>query len=142
MPYGGAAPAVVDLLAGNIDLAFLNIPPLLGHIKSGKLRALGVANSSRAEQLPDVPTMAEAGFPDFEMSTWYGISAPAGTPRQVVDRLYTAVAATLRSESVKQRFSSQGAEIFLKGPDEFAAFLNTDAKRMLELIRAANMTAN
>ena len=141
VPYGGAAPAVVDLLAGTVDMAFLNVPPVLAHIRSGKLRALAVAKNTRAERLADVPTMAELGYPDFEMSTWYGISAPAGTPRPVIDKLYAAIAKTLNSPSVKEKLASQGAEIFLKNPEEFAAYLAADAKRMLELVRAANMTA-
>jgi tripartite-type tricarboxylate transporter receptor subunit TctC len=141
VPYGGAAPAVVDLLAGNVDMAFLNVPPVLGQVRAGKLRALAVAKSTRAERLPEIPTMAEAGFPDFEMSTWYGISAPAGTPKAVIDKLHAAIAKTLATPSVKEKLAAQGAEVFFKNPDEFAAYLASDAKRMLELIRAANMTA-
>jgi tripartite-type tricarboxylate transporter receptor subunit TctC len=142
VPYKGAAPASVDLLAGRVDLAFLNVAPVLPHIRANKLRALAVANASRVKTLPDVPTMAEAGYPDFEMSTWYGISAPAGTPRAVIDKLHGAIAKTLNTPAVRAKLEAQGAEIFLKGPDEFAAYLNADAKRMLELIRLANMTMN
>jgi len=141
VPYSGAAPAVVDLLAGRVDMAFLNVPPVLAHINAGRLRALAVANATRAKRLPDVPTMAEAGYAEFEMSTWYGISAPAGTPQHVVDTLYAAIARTLKSPSVQEKLSSQGAEIFLKGPDEFMAYLKADAKRMLQLIQSAGMTA-
>ncbi|MEX0591263.1 MAG: tripartite tricarboxylate transporter substrate binding protein [Xanthobacteraceae bacterium] len=142
VPYGGAAPAVVDLLAGNVDMAFLNIAPVLAHVKDGKLRALAVANDRRAERLPDVPTMEEVGFKGIEMSTWYGISAPAGTPRPVIDKLHTAIASALKSESVKEKLTSQGAEILLKSPDEFEAFLKADAERMLGLIKVAGMKAN
>jgi tripartite-type tricarboxylate transporter receptor subunit TctC len=142
VPYKGAAPAVVDLLGGRVDLAFLNVPPVLPQIKSGGLRALAVANATRAKALPDTPTMAQTGYPDVEMSTWYGISAPAGTPREVVDRLYGAIARTLNTPSVKDKLESQGAEIFLKDPAEYASFLQADAKRMLELIKLANMTEN
>ena len=141
VPYGGAAPAVIDLLSGTVDLAFLNVPPVLAHIQSGKLRALAVANATRSERLPEVPTMAEAGYAEFEMSTWYGISAPAGTPRYVVDKLYAAIANTLKSPSVREKLALQGAEILLKGPDEFTVYVNADAKRMLQLIQSAGMTA-
>jgi len=140
VPYKGAAPASVDLLAGRVDLAFLNVPPVLPHIQAGKLRALAVAHANRVKTLPNVPTMAEAGYLDFEMSTWYGISAPAGTPRAVIDILHGAIAKTLNKPGVREKLESQGAEIFLKGPEEFAAYLSADAKRMLELIKLANMT--
>jgi tripartite-type tricarboxylate transporter receptor subunit TctC len=141
VPYKGAAPATVDVIAGRIDLAFLNVPSVLPYIEAKKLRALAVANGMRAERLSEVPTMAEAGYPDVEMSTWYGISAPAGTPRAVIDRLYAAIAKTLTSESVKQKLAAQGAETFLKDPDAFAVYLKADAARMLKLIEAANMKA-
>jgi tripartite-type tricarboxylate transporter receptor subunit TctC len=142
VPYNGAAPAVVDLLAGNIDMAFLNIAPVLAHVKDGKLRALAVANDRRAERLPDVPTMGEVGFKGIEMSTWYGISAPAGTPKLVIDKLHGAIASALNSGSVKEKLSSQGAEILLMSPGEFEAYLKADAARMLELIKLADMKAN
>jgi tripartite-type tricarboxylate transporter receptor subunit TctC len=141
VPYKGAAPATVDLLAGRIDLAFLNVPSVLSHIEAKKLRALAVANATRAERLAEVPTMAQAGYPDVEMSTWYGISAPAGTPRAVIDRLHAAIAQTLTSDGVRQKLSAQGAEIFLKDPDAFAAYLQADAIRMRALIESANMKA-
>jgi tripartite-type tricarboxylate transporter receptor subunit TctC len=141
VPYGGAAPAVVDLLAGNIDMAFLNIAPVLAHIKDGKLRALAVANTNRSDKLPDVPTMAEAGFKGIEMSTWYGISAPAGTPRPVIDKLYAAISTALKSPGVRDKLAGAGAEVTPMSPDEFDAHLKADAKRMLELIKMAGMTA-
>jgi tripartite-type tricarboxylate transporter receptor subunit TctC len=141
IPYKGAAPATVDLVAGRIDLAFLNAPSVLSYIEAKKLRALAVADATRAERLADIPTMSEAGYPDVEMSTWYGISAPAGTSRAVIDRLYAAIAQTLSSNSVKQKLSAQGAETFLKDPDAFAAYLQADATRMRALIESANMKA-
>lgn len=140
VPYKGAAPATTDLLAGRIDLAFLNVPPVLPYIQAQKLRALAVANGQRSASLPDTPTMAESGYPNFEMSTWYGISAPAGTPRPVIDKLYAAIADTLSSNAVKQQLISQGAEIFLKDPDAYAAYMKSDAALMLQLIAVAHMT--
>jgi tripartite-type tricarboxylate transporter receptor subunit TctC len=142
VPYKGAPPAVVDLLGGRVDLAFLNVPPVRQQVQGGQLRALAVANATRAKALPDVPTMAEAGYPDVEMSTWYGISAPAGTPPAIVDKLYAAIAKTLNTPSVRDKLEAQGTEIFLKDPAAYAAFLEADAKRMLELIKLANMTMN
>jgi tripartite-type tricarboxylate transporter receptor subunit TctC len=139
VPYGGAAPATTDLLAGRIDLAFLNLPPLLPHIQAHTLRALAIANEVRSEALPQVPTMAELGFGGFDMSTWYGISAPAGTPRAIVDKLASAIEQTLKSPTAKEKLSKAGAEMFLKGPDEYAAYVEQDAKRMLPLIDAAQL---
>jgi tripartite-type tricarboxylate transporter receptor subunit TctC len=142
VPYKGGAPAAVDLLGGRVDLAFLNVPAVLSQVQGGQLRALAVAAETRAKVLADTPTMIEAGYPDIKMSTWYGISAPAGTSSEVVGKLHAAVAQTLNTPKVKEKIESQGAQVFLKSPAEFAAYLQADAKLMLELIRAANMTAN
>jgi tripartite-type tricarboxylate transporter receptor subunit TctC len=139
VPYGGAAPATVDLLAGRIDLAFLNLPPLLPHIQDGTLRALAIANEARSEQLPQVATMAELGFAGFELSTWYGISAPAGTPRTILEGLAPVIGHTLKSAAVKEKISKAGAEVFFKGPDEYAAYVRQDATRLLPLIEAAGL---
>jgi tripartite-type tricarboxylate transporter receptor subunit TctC len=139
VPYGGAAPASTDLLAGRIDLAFLNLPPLLAHIQAGTMRALAVANEVRSDALPQVATVAELGFADFDMSTWYGISAPAGTPRAVVDQLAAAIAQALKSPAAKDKLSKAGVDMFLKGPDEYAAYVQQDAKRMLPLIDVAGL---
>jgi len=92
VPYKGAAPASVDLLGGRVDMAFLNVPAVLPQVQSGQLRGLAVADAKRAKGLPDTPTMAEAGYPSVAMSTWYGISAPAKTPREVVNKLHAAIA--------------------------------------------------
>lgn len=142
VPYKGAAPALTDLIGGRIDMAFLNAPAIVSQAKSGQLRALAVANTTRSKALPDTPTMAEAGYPAVAMSTWYGISAPAKTPRDVVNKLHAAIAKTLATPKSRDKIEAQGAEIFVKNPDEYAAFLQADAKLMLELIKAANMTTN
>jgi len=139
VPYGGAAPAIVDMLAGRIDLAFLNLPAVLEQIRAGKLRALAVANATRAESLPDLPTMAEEGYPDIEMSTWYGISAPAKTPQDVIATLDSAISQVLKSEAVRRQFVLQGAEVFYKNATDYAALLQFEANRMLPLVEAAGM---
>ena len=141
VPYKGAAPASVDLIGGRVDMAFLNVPAVLSQVKSGQLQGLAVANTTRIKALPDTPTMGEAGYPAVAMGTWYGISAPAKTPRDVVNKLHAAIAQTLNTAKYREKMEAQGAEIFVKNPDEFAAFLQADAKLMLELIKAANMTA-
>jgi tripartite-type tricarboxylate transporter receptor subunit TctC len=140
VPYKGAQPAVVDLLGGRMDMAFLNVSAVLSQIEAGQLRALAVAAATRIKSLPDTPSMPDAGYPDVTMSTWYGISAPAGTSREIVSKLHAAIAQTLNTPKMREKIESQGAQIFLKGPDEYAAYLQADAKLMLELIKAANLT--
>jgi tripartite-type tricarboxylate transporter receptor subunit TctC len=140
VPYKGAAPATVDLLAGQIDLGFLNAPPLLPHIWTGALRALAVASLTRAEQLPDVPTLQELGFAGFDVTTWYGIAVPAGTPPAIVERLAAAFEQVLGSPDVKAKLASQGAEVFYLPPKRFAAYLADDAARLTKLIKSAHIT--
>jgi tripartite-type tricarboxylate transporter receptor subunit TctC len=142
VPYRGAAPAVVDLLGGRIDLAFLNMPAVLSQVQGGQLRALATASRTRTKAMSNTPAMPEAGYPDVAMSTWYGISAPAGTPREVVNKLHAAIAQTLNTPKMREKIESQGAEVFIKTPEDYASYLQADARLMLELIKAAKMTAN
>jgi tripartite-type tricarboxylate transporter receptor subunit TctC len=139
VPYKGAAPATVDLLAGQIDLAFLNAPPLLPHVKSGALRALAVARLKRAEALPDVPTLAELGFPGFDVTTWYGIAVPAGTRPEIVARLASTFEHVLADPDVKAKLASQGVEVFFLPPKEFVAYLADDSARLIKLMKSANI---
>ena len=142
VPYRGAAPATVDLLGGQIDMGILNAPPLLEHIKTGKLRALGVASLQRTPLLPDVPTLDEAGLKGFNVVTWYGISAPAGTPPAVVEKIAAAFQKSLASPTVKAKLAAQGVDTFFLGPKDFVAYLESDAKRMSDLIKSANIKAD
>jgi tripartite-type tricarboxylate transporter receptor subunit TctC len=139
IPYKGAAPATTDLLSGQIDLAFLNAPALLPHIAAGKLRALATTTLKRAEQLPDVPSLDELGLKGFDVATWYGVTAPAGTSPAIVDRLAAVIGKVLTSSDIKARFAAQGTEIFLLPPKEFAAYVQTDARRLADLIKSANI---
>ena len=141
IPYKGAAPAITDLLAEQIDLAFLNAPPLLQHIQSGKLTALAVTTLKRARQLADVPTLDELGLRGFDVATWYGITAPAATPKPVVEKLTAVISKVLTSPDVVAKLTSQGAEIFLLPPKEFADYLQADAGRLTRLIKSANIQA-
>jgi tripartite-type tricarboxylate transporter receptor subunit TctC len=141
VPYTGAAPATTDLLSGQIDLGFLNAPALIQHIQSGALRGLAVTTAKRAGQLPDIPTLDELGLKGFDMASWFGISAPAKTPRPIVDRLAAVIAKVLTSPDVKQRIEAQGTEIYFLGPDEFSAYLRQDVERMAGVIKAANIKA-
>ena len=112
VPYKGAAPASVDLLGGRVDMAFLNVPAVLSQMEGGQLRALAVAAATRIKALPDTPTMAEAGYPSVAMSTWYGISAPAKTPREIVNKLHAAIAQTLNTPKMREKIEVAGRADF------------------------------
>lgn len=134
IPYQGVAPAAVDLLARNVDTGFMNAPALIAHIQSGDLVPLAIAATTRASQLPDVPTMGELGYGDYEMGTWYGISAPAGTPEDVVAKLDAALGEVMADPEVRERLEQAGVDIFYKSTPDFIEFLNTDAETVLGLI--------
>jgi tripartite-type tricarboxylate transporter receptor subunit TctC len=123
IPYRGTGPQLTDLLAGRTQASSAGLPALIPHIKSGKLRAIAVGTTQRLAQLPDVPTVAEMGYKDFETSQWYGILAPAGTPREIVKRLQEESLKALKSNSVTERFASDSAVGGGGPPEEFAAFI-------------------
>src|SRR6185503_21054117 len=110
VPFKGAGPALVALLAGEVQVAFFSIPSTLPHAKSGKLRMLGVGSVRRSELLPELPTIADAGVPGYESSTWYGVMVPAGTPRGIVERLNREIVASVGSVEMRERLAGQGAE--------------------------------
>jgi tripartite-type tricarboxylate transporter receptor subunit TctC len=138
VPYKGGQPAAMDLIGGQVDMAFLNVPVVLSQIQSGKLRALAVAAADRLKSLPDTPSMPEAGYPDVKMSTWYGLSAPAGTPPEIVKTLHAALAKTLNTAKTREKIESQGALIFQTTPEQHAAYLQAEAKLLAELIKVVN----
>jgi tripartite-type tricarboxylate transporter receptor subunit TctC len=140
VPYRGAAPAVTDLIAGQIDGVVDNPPTVIAHIQSGKLRPLAVAARQRMALLPDVPTAAEEGVANYEASSWFGIAAPAGTPPAVVARLHGAIAAAVRTPAMQERFSKSGARLIGDNPQEFAARVAAERKTWGEVIKAARIT--
>jgi len=142
IPYKGAAPAVVDLVGGNVQMALLNISAVLPQVKAGKLRALAIASDKRSPALPDVPTMAEAGVADFESGSWYGLSAPAKTPKPVLETIYEALTKVVNSAEMQQKLAAQGAEGMLLGPDKARSFMQADKKRIDEVIKSANIKTN
>jgi tripartite-type tricarboxylate transporter receptor subunit TctC len=141
VPYKGAGPALQDTLAGNVQVAFKTSLSAVPHIQSGKLRGIAVAANKRVAQLPDVPTMAEAGMPDFEVSSWNGLLAPAGTPKEIVDRLYAETAKALRSPDLIERFAAQGAEPVGSSPEEFRAYIRAEVEKWGKVIKAAGISA-
>jgi tripartite-type tricarboxylate transporter receptor subunit TctC len=139
VPYKGSPPAHVDLMGGSVDIMFDNIVPVAPHIKAGKLRALAVTTKTRASALPDVPTMAEAGYPNFEATAWFGLLAPAGTPRPIVDRLNKEVVAILTSPDIKERLASMGATVVADKPEEFGRFMANEINKWGPVVKRANI---
>jgi tripartite-type tricarboxylate transporter receptor subunit TctC len=138
VPYKGAAQYVVDLLAGHIDMAFVQIAQGAPYVKEGRLRALGVAKLLRAPQLPDVPTIAEQGLKGYQSLNWTGLLAPAGTPREVVAKLHAELNAALRSPAGEQ-LTQTGFDIAALGPDEYAEFLRAETAKWAKVAKAANI---
>jgi tripartite-type tricarboxylate transporter receptor subunit TctC len=139
IPYRGTGPMLTDLLAGRTQATNTGLPALLPHIKAGKLRALAVGTAQRLPALPDVPTVAEHGFKDFETSQWYGILAPAGTPREVVKRLQEESLKALKSNAVTERFASDSAVGGGGPPEEFAAFIARQQKVWKDIVLRAGI---
>ena len=139
VPYKGTGAAVPDVVAGQVHFMIDGPPPFLGHVKSGRLRALAAANEKRLEQLPDVPTFAEQGYKGMEAGLWYGMLAPKGTPREVINRLNAAINEALKQPDVRQRFAVSSVEIIGGTPKQFGAYIAAEIKRWGEVARAANI---
>ena len=137
VPYKGAAPALTDLLAGQVQFMFTTIPPALPHVRSGRLRALAVANAKRSSLLPDLPTTAENGAPGVEASSWNGVLAPAGTPRDIIARLHAEIGAVMKLPGVSDRLASAGVEPMLTTPEEFAAYIDSETARYAKVVRSS-----
>lgn len=139
-PYRGSGPALIDLMGGNTDLMFDNLPSSMAHIKSGKLKALAVTSAQRSAALPDVPTVAEAGgsaLASYEATSWFGLFAPAGTPTDVVQRLQQETAKALGSPAIKERLLSQGAIPSGNTPAEFAKLIDQETKKWAAVVKAS-----
>ena len=142
VPYKGTGPNVVDLVAGRTQAASAGTPPLLPHVKSGKLRVIAVGTSHRLRSIPDVATVAEQGYPGFETSQWYGLNAPAKTPEAVIARLADAAAKAAKSPLVAERLAPDDAEPVGSSPVEDAAFIKTEQARWSKVVRAAHIHAD
>lgn len=144
VPYkGGAGPAVAALVAGETHLMFVTASSAMPMIKAGRLKVLAVTAPRRLEPLPDVPTMSEAGFPGFESGSWQGIFVPAGTPREVVDRLYAVVVKTMHSREVAERLGKGGVEVVTsRSPGAFAGFVAAESERWSKAAREAGATVD
>jgi len=141
VPYKGAAPALADLLGGQVQLMFSTMPPALPHVKDGKLRALAVTSAKRSPAAPDLPTLDEIALPGFEANTWHGVVVPAGTPATIVARLNREIVAILHLPDVVERFSSQGAEALGSTPEEFAAYIRSETLKWAKVVRDSGAKA-
>src|SRR5215470_11332175 len=141
IPYKGSGPALTDLLGGHVQIYFSSLPPAVGLVKEGKLHALGVTGLKRSASFPDVPTVAEQGLPGFEAVLHYGIVAPAGTPRAIVDKLNAALRAALADPKVRGHLATEGAEPLPMSPDEYAADIDREETRWAALVRKSNSQA-
>jgi len=140
LPYRGSGPALIDLMAGNVDLMFDNLPSALPHIKAGKLKALAVTSAVRSAALPDLPTIAEAGgaaLNGYEASSWFGLLAPAHTPAEIVARVQQEVAKSLAGGPVKERLLSLGAIPSGNTPAEFARYIDAETKKWARVVKAS-----
>ena len=137
IPYKGAAAAMQDLVGGRVDLMFDNLASSLAQVKGGRVRALAVTTAKRSPLAPELPTIAESGLPGFDISTWFGIFVPAGTPRPVIDRLHDEFVAALASPDVREKMLNLGAEPVGNTPEAFAAYVKSEATKYAKLVKSS-----
>ncbi len=142
VPYKGAGPAITDLIGGRLDFMVTTLPSVVGFIKSGKATPLAVTMQERSAQLPDVPTVAESGYPEYQSAAWYGFAVPKGTPPEIVTRLRDATVAATSTESVKRSLDVEGAVVIGNTPEEFASFMQGESNRWAELIKTSGLTTD
>ena len=141
VPYKGGAPSMTDLIGGQLDVVFSNFPESMAHVKSGKLRALAIASSTRHPAVPDVPTTLEAGMPALQVENWTAMMVPAGTPDAAVAKLGAEVIRILAAPEIEERARTQGFRVDARGPDQFAPFLKSEIERWGHIIAAAKISA-
>lgn len=139
IPYRGGSPAITDTIGGQVPLVAVNALEVLPHVKSGKLKVLGVLGANRSANYPDVPTMAESGFPGFEASVWYGLVAPAATPKAIVAKLHAEVQKALQTKEVRERMNAVGGEVVPGSAEMFSNLIRSERVRYDKLVREANI---
>ena len=142
VPYKGSGPAMQDLLAAQVSVTFAGVPNVLGHVRSGKLRALAVTTPSRWSELPEVPTLAEAGVPGYEATLWLSISGPAGMPARIVERLYDEIGKALRDPELQASFRAAGVEARATAPGELARYMRAENEKWGKVVRETGATVN
>ena len=139
VPFKGSGQSVISQLAGEIAANFPSVPTAMPYIKAGRLRGLAVTTAKRAQALPDVPSIAESGLPSYEATQWFGLLAPAGTPRSVIDRLYQESSRALRTDELRERMTAEGLEVVAGTPEEFAAYIRAETAKWAQVIKAAGI---
>ena len=142
VPYKGATPALTDVIGGQVAMFMGNLPPAMAHIKNGRVRALAVTTSQRSPLVPDIPTLAEAGLPGFETVAWFGLFAPAGTPRDIVERIQGEVAKIVQVPNIRERIVALGGEPVGNTPEAFAAIVRSDIAKWKQVAKTANISAD
>jgi len=137
--YKGAGMAVVGLLAGEVSVMFPTTPTVIGYLKAGRLRALGVTTAKRTQALPDVPSISEAGLPGYESTQWFGILAPAATPRPIIDRLNQEIVRIMQSPAMKQRLTNDGMEVVAGTPEQFGAHIKAETEKWAKVVKAIGL---
>lgn len=142
VPYRGGSPAITDTIGGQVPLVAVNALEVLPHARSGKLKVLAVLSPNRTSNFPDVPTIAESGFPGFEASVWYGLVAPAATPKPIVQKLHAEVQKALQTQEVRERMTAVGGEVVPASAEQFGALIRSERQRYEKLVREANIQPN
>jgi len=139
VPYKGSGQSIIDLVAGHVHLNFDSVPPVINHVRNGKLRAIAVTSEKRFSLLPEIPTVTEGGVPGFDMSTWWGLVAPGAVSKDIVARLHGETVKLLRQPDVKEKIAFVGAETVGNTPEEFAAYIRAEAVKYARIVKAANI---
>ena len=139
VPYKGEGPAVADAMGGQISLVFSNLPVALPQARGGRLRGIAVTSPQRVATAPDIPTVAESGLPGYEAATWFGLLAPAATPREIIAKLNAESVSALNMPEVKDRMAAQGLFVVANTPEQFSAFLNTEIPRWAKVVKDAGV---
>ncbi|ART53884.1 MFS transporter [Acidovorax carolinensis] len=142
VPYRGDAPAITDLMGGTVDAMFATLTVVIPHIESGKLQAIAIANGSRVEKVPTIPTFTEAGLNNFEFATWFGVFAPASVPKNLRDRISKDIQAVVLTPEMKKKLVDMGGEVVANRPEEFEAFVQTEARKWQEAVRISGAEVN
>jgi tripartite-type tricarboxylate transporter receptor subunit TctC len=137
--YKGTPPALTDLIGGQVQLSYIVPLSVAPHIKSGRLRAIAISGETRLPTLPQVPTFTEAGLPGFDVKFWFGVLAPAGTPKEIIDKLSTEIARILALPDIKENLVGQGMDPYNSSPEHFAALIKADMSKFAGVIKAANV---
>jgi tripartite-type tricarboxylate transporter receptor subunit TctC len=142
IPYKGSAPAVTDLIGGEVQVMFDNTPNVLPHVRAGRLKAIAVSSKARTALAPEIPTVDEAGVPGYDVAVWFGVLTVAGTPPEIVQRLNTEMTKILKSDDVKDRFARTGVEVIAGTPEQFSGFLKSEVARWAKVVQDAGIKAD